>query len=67
MPYFDRFDIISAHYAYACDFHRGQGSMLYERLSRITRYFTPGAAWKGYDSLTENGKAIYDELIALEE
>lgn len=60
--WFDRFDILSAHYAFAAAHHGGQGSDLYFRLSRIGRYFTPGAAWRGYDSLSENGQAIYDDL-----
>lgn len=61
--YFDRFDIISAHYAFACDYHNGQWSDLYRRLCRIGRYFTPGPLWRGFDSLTENGQAIYQNLV----
>ena len=61
--YFNRFDIVEAHYAYACDHHYGQSSWLYARLCRIQRYFNPGSMWSGYDSLSENGKAIYNNLI----
>jgi len=64
MAYFDRFDIVSAHYAFAVDYHSGQWSDLYARQCRISKYFTPGAMWKGYESLTENGKEIYDRLEA---
>jgi hypothetical protein len=60
--YFDRFDIVSAHYAFCCDYHEGQGSELYAKLCRIGNYFTPGMAWKGYDSLSENGQMIYHNL-----
>ena len=60
--WFDRFDILSAHYAFCADFYNGQDCDLYARLSRIGTYFHPGAMWRGYDSLSENGKAIYDNL-----
>ena len=61
--YFDRFDIISAHYQFAADYHGGQYSDLYAKLSRISSYFRPGIAWSGYDSLTDNGQSIYDNLV----
>ena len=61
--YFDRFDIVSAHYAFCADYHEGQYSDLYAKLCRIGNYFTPSMAWKGYDSLSENGKVIYDNLV----
>ena len=62
--YFDRFDIVSAHYAHAVDYHEGMGSELYAKQCRISEYFTPGMAWQGYDSLSENGKVIYDQLAS---
>lgn len=62
--YFDRFDIVSAHYAFACDYHSGQFSDLYIKLCRIGNYFKPGPMWNGYESLSENGQAIYDNLEA---
>ena len=37
----NRFDIILAHYVYCLLHHSGQGSTLYARLCRITRYFKP--------------------------
>ncbi len=63
--YFDRFDIVEAHYAHAVDYHDGQTSDLYVKQCRISRYFKPGGMWKGYDSLSDNGKEIYDALVAL--
>ena len=62
--YFDRFDIVSAHYAFCADYHGGQYSDLYAKLCRIGNYFRPGMAWSGYDSLSENGQVIYDNLVA---
>jgi hypothetical protein len=62
--YFDRFDIVEAHYAFACDWYNGQACPLYARLSRIVGAlrFKPSPLFKGYDSLTENGQEIYNSL-----
>lgn len=60
--YPDRFDFIEAYYAFCCDYHSGQGSELYSKLSRISGYFRPGVMFNGYDSLTENGKEYYHQL-----
>lgn len=62
--YFDRFDIVEANYAFCSDWHGGQSCHLYSRLSRIVgrMKFKPSPLFRGYDSLTDNGKAIYDEL-----
>ena len=71
MPYFDRFDICEAHLALEQDWH--SGGWLHERPSNQRRMestdvqlhrmdFRPGAAWNGYDSLSENGREIYHEL-----
>ncbi len=61
--YFDRFDIVEAHYAHAVDYHSGQTSELYAKQCRISRYFKPSPVFRGYDSLTENGKEIYNALV----
>lgn len=60
--YFDRFDIVAAHYAFYCDYHSGQWSEFYKRLSRISGYFNPGPLWRGFKSLSDNGKKIYRNL-----
>tara|TARA_R100000808_G_C2063905_1_gene94174 strand:+ start:47 stop:250 length:204 start_codon:yes stop_codon:yes gene_type:complete len=60
--YFDRFDVVEAHYWHAVDHHDGQRSDLYAKMCKISGYYTPGACHRGYDSLSENGKAIYDNL-----
>ena len=61
--YFDRFDVVEAHYAYCADYHDGQGSDLYRRLCRIGAYFTPSPMWRGYESLSDNGQEIYQSLV----
>tara|TARA_R100001443_G_scaffold115470_1_gene133309 strand:+ start:974 stop:1174 length:201 start_codon:yes stop_codon:yes gene_type:complete len=61
--YFDRFDIVEAHYWHAVDSHGGQASPLYAKLCRISRYYNPGCGHRGFDSLTDNGKEIYNSLL----
>ena len=61
--YFDRFDIIEAYFLFLCDYHEGQGSDKYSRLSRMTEYYTPSPLLC-YDNMTENAQMIYDDLVA---
>lgn len=63
--YFDRFDVCEAWYLWLSHNHAGQWSDEYVRLCKMSTYFTPGALFS-YDSLTENGKAIYDNLCTKE-
>ncbi len=58
--YWDRFDIVEAHYWWCADHHEGQWSATYARLCRIGRYFTPGALSSG--PTTENSEVIYNNL-----
>ena len=62
MPYFNRFDIIEAHYVFYSDYHSGQWSDFYKRLSRITGYFKPRPNIS-YVTLSENSKDIYAALL----
>jgi len=64
---FDRFDIVEAHYWHAVDYHGGQWSDLYAKQCRISRYYKPGLMHQGYESLTENGQDIYNQLVQMEE
>jgi hypothetical protein len=59
--YFDRFDIVQAHYWFACNYHGGQWSPLYARLCRISRYYRPGALENGPEG--ENAIRIYRVLV----
>ena len=72
MAHFDRFDICEAHLAMEWDWHIG--GILQERQSNIRRNmstmfqlnrmgFRPSRSFKGYESLTENGKEIYHNLL----
>jgi len=58
----NRLDIIEAYYAFFTDYHSGQWSREYQRLCKIGTYFTPGAGWQGFESLSEDGKNIYNRL-----
>ena len=71
LPDFDRFDVCEAHYQLEVDWNLN--GWLRERPSNRRRMeathvqlhrmgFQVGAGWNGYDSLTENGKEIYDAL-----
>ena len=60
--YFDRFDIVEAYYCFYSDYHEGQWSDKYRRMSRISAYFKPRPNLS-YETLEENGKYIYDSLV----
>jgi len=60
---FDRFDILEAHYVFAMQFHGGQGSELYARLSRISRFFKPRQSLNSHIDLSDNGLEIFENLL----
>lgn len=67
MPYFDRFDVAEAHYCFCCDYHGGQRCPLYARIGRITSrtgkiQLRPRPDLSA-DTLSENAREIYDELV----
>ena len=62
MPYFDRHDIALAWWHYLNDYHEGQFSEKYLRLSRLTDWFTPSHSEEDYLGMGDNAKAIYDDL-----
>mgnify|MGYP001203455428 CR=1 FL=1 len=61
---FNSFDIVEAHYLFLTQYHEGQGSKKYSRLSKITTYFKPAPSGI---TLTENGLEIYNNLVAHEQ
>jgi hypothetical protein len=65
---FDRFDIVSAHHLFWSEYHGGQFSRGYERLSKISAMrFDPGALFTGWNSLSDNAKEIYRNLCITED
>lgn len=64
---FDRFDIVSAHHLFWSEYHSGQGSDGYAKLSQISRMrFDPGALFTSWKSLSDNAKDIYRNLCERE-
>jgi hypothetical protein len=60
---FNRFDIVEAHYLFLTQYHEGQWSEKYSRLSKITTYFKPA---RSGITLTDNGLEIYNNLVQQE-
>lgn len=72
MAYFDRFDICEAHATLESDYN--VGGWLHERPSNRRRHeathvqlhrmqFRFGAGFNGFESLSDNGKEIYSDLV----
>lgn len=61
--YFDRFDILAAHWLFCSQYHDGQGSQLYARLSWIDSVFSPSVLWSEPKHLPENAREIYRQLV----
>ena len=63
--YFDRFDICEAHYVFAMLWHGGMGCKLYSKFAQFERIqFRPSPSLSGPENLTENGREIYEQLLA---
>ena len=59
----NRFDIVEAYYLFFTEYHEGQWSDKYRRLSKIMTYFRPSPLGV---RLNENGQAIYNNLVSNE-
>ena len=66
ITHFDRFDIVEAYYLFLSEYHEGQGSVKYARLSHILSYFNPSPNVM-CGNLSENAQAIYQNLVDQEE
>jgi hypothetical protein len=64
--YFDRFDICCAYYCYFAEWHGGQFSEEYRRLSNMLTYFKPACGLSS-ETLSDNARIIYDEIVAREQ
>ncbi len=60
MAYYDRFDIVEAHYWWNVHHHTGQGSYEYIKQCKISTYFKPSPLSDGPAS--DNAIEIYDDL-----
>lgn len=63
MPIFDRLDICAAYWLFLSQYHGGQGSREYERLSHLLMHFSPSPRWSKPRDLPENARAIYQDLV----
>ncbi len=63
--WFDRFDVAEAYYLFLSEYHEGQNSEKYRRLCKLTESFKPRPSLS-YESLEENGQAIYNNLVIAE-
>lgn len=63
---FDRYAIIEAHYWFCANYHGGQASKLYARLSRLSRIFRPGMCSNGPEP-GSCAEMIYEDLVAAHE
>lgn len=61
--YFDRFDIVEAHYLFYFMYHKGQWSEGYRRLSKIMSYFSPRLSLSDESDLSDNAREIFDALV----
>lgn len=61
--YFNRLDILSAYWLYLSQYHAGQGSREYQRLSWILTVFSPPQMWSKPRDLPENAREIYRSLV----
>lgn len=63
--WFDRFDICLAHWAFAVNFHEGQGSATYAKFAQLDRIrFRPGICQSAQPKdLEQNAKEIYKNLV----
>ena len=63
--YYEQFDICESYYLFAMYSHRGRGSKVYALHSVFERIrFRPSPMLSNRNDLSENGQAIYDNLIA---
>ena len=62
--YFDRFDIVQAHYWWSVDHHGGQGCELYAKHCRLAKIYRP--APREHGPYTANAAKIYGQLCEAE-
>jgi len=63
--YFDRMDICEAYFVYAMLYHEGMGSKEYAIFATLERLgFKASPFLNDEDSLTENGREIFDQLVS---
>jgi hypothetical protein len=62
-PRHDRFAVCEAYYLYLSEYHEGQSSDKYRRLSRLLGYFSPRPSLHGAEDLDLAGREVYARLV----
>lgn len=65
--YFDKFDICEAYYMFATLYHGGQFSKEYRIFGRLEKIKFRPAPNLSEETLSENGKEIFDQLVSRHE
>lgn len=67
MPYYNKFDIVEAHYWFSVHHHEGQTSDKYLRMCKLLQKpFCYQPAWTMNGPQSENAQAIYEALCLKE-
>lgn len=64
--HWNRFDIAEAYYCYFVNWHGGQWSPEYARLSKLLKSFKPRADLS-VETLEDNGREIYESILEREQ
>ena len=59
----DRFSIVEGHYQYYVEYHEGQWSDKYRRLSGILEYFNPSPLLHNANDLDGEAREVYANLV----
>ena len=59
----DRFSIVEGHYHYYSEYHEGQWSDKYRRLSKILGYFNPSPLLHNANDLDSEAREVYANLV----
>ncbi len=62
-PTFDRWDILNAYYHFGSLWHSGQFCPRYKLMCRVLRLYTPSDCDSKLENMTDNARAIYDNLV----
>ena len=59
----NRFAIVEGHYLYYSEYHEGQASEKYHRLSKILGYFNPSPLLHNANDLEQEAREVYAALL----
>ena len=62
-PEFNRYDILTAYYAFGTLWHGGMHTKEYALLCRVLKVYQPSDSDCNPENLNSNARAIYDNLV----